>query len=63
MTTTIREERKGNHCVSVEIDKTGIYETRLCKMWDESRATIVKSYRNVDRTKAMSAFRRYRKEI
>lgn len=63
MTTTIREERKGGYCVSVEIDKTGIYETRLCRMWDESRGTIEKSYKSMDRAKAMNAFRRYRKEV
>lgn len=63
MTTTIREERKGNYSISVEIDKAGIYETRLCRLWDESRATIVKKYASTDRAKAMSAYRRFRKEI
>ena len=63
MTTTIRTERKGDYSISVEIDKAGIYETRLCRLWDESHGTIVKSYKSIDREKAMSAYRRYRKEI
>lgn len=63
MTTTIRSERKGNYEVSVEIDKLGIYEVRLVRLWNECEGRIEKSNRTIERKNALATYRRYLKEI
>lgn len=63
MTLTIYQRNIGRYCVSFDVDKTGVYKAQLSETYDGEIYTVLKSYRNIDRKKALAAYRRYTKQI